>query len=88
MTKVLVELDLSEGLLDGMEIVWNKWNFHQINDYWEFPFRCAWCHEFRYLQVICSSIGKDLVSFNQVQIQNKVEGSDAISKGDVGTRLQ
>lgn len=43
--KVLLELDLHEGLLEDLEIEWNGHIFYKILDYLKFPFRCIVCHE-------------------------------------------
>jgi hypothetical protein len=42
--RILVEIDLCEGLLEEFEISWGKWNFTQDLDYWDIPFRYMSCH--------------------------------------------
>jgi hypothetical protein len=41
--RVLVELDLSKGLLEKMEIEWGLGVFIWTLDYWKLPFRCSDC---------------------------------------------
>ena len=56
MARVLVELDVSKGLLPDIDIVCNSSVFTQILDYLNMPFRCSYCHETGHLRNKCSCL--------------------------------
>lgn len=43
--KILVEIDLTEGLPEELKIKFGEWYFVQVSYYWNIPFRCSWCHK-------------------------------------------
>ena len=56
MAKVLIELDVSKGLLPDIDIVCNSSFFTQRLDYLNMPFRCSYCHETGHLRNKCTSL--------------------------------
>lgn len=55
MGRVLVEVDISLGLIDVLNINWRGRKFSQIIDYWGIPFRCSNCKEVGHLWRQCSA---------------------------------
>ena len=51
---LLVEVDISKGLLFEIEIVRGNHSFSQRVDYWDLPFRCRRCCQVGHLQKNCS----------------------------------
>ena len=56
MAKVLVEMDVSKGLLPDINIVCSISIFTQRLDYLNMPFRCSYYHETGDLRNKCSSL--------------------------------
>ena len=54
MDKVLVELEISKGLLPDIDIVSGDHIINQMLDYLHMPFRCNYFHETRHLQNSCT----------------------------------
>ena len=54
MVRVLVELDVSKGLLVDIDIVCGKHIINQRLDYLHIPFRCNYCHDTGHLRRNCS----------------------------------
>lgn len=50
MTKILVEIDITAGLLENLEIDWRGWKYLQTLDYLGIPFRCNICRETGHLR--------------------------------------
>jgi hypothetical protein len=47
--RVLVEIDIHEGLPEVLDIDWRGRHYKQKLDYQGIPFRCYWCHCTRHL---------------------------------------
>ena len=56
MAKVLIELDVSKGLLAEIDIVCNYIMFPQRLYYLSMSFRCIFCHETGHLRNSCTSL--------------------------------
>ena len=54
MKRVLVELDVSKGLLADIDIVCGELIINQRLDYLHMPFRCNYCHDTGHLCKKCS----------------------------------
>jgi hypothetical protein len=53
MGKILVELDIHEGLHEVLDIEWTGHHHKQKLDYQSIPFRCSWCHCIGHLRRDC-----------------------------------
>jgi hypothetical protein len=53
---ILVEVDVREGLVGNIDLVYARITWHQKVDYWRLPFRCHGCHEIGHLRSQCSRI--------------------------------
>jgi hypothetical protein len=54
MGKILVELDIHEGLPEVLDIEWRGRHHKQKLDYQGIPFRCSWCHCTGHLRRDCT----------------------------------
>ena len=54
MARVLVELDVSKGLLGDIDIVYGELIINQRLDYLHMLFRCNYCHDTGHLRKNCS----------------------------------
>ena len=68
MGRMLVEVDITKGLLEEIEIEWRDKKFHHALDYWGLPLRCAKCREVGHLWTACKlsslgSVSKESSSF-------------------------
>jgi hypothetical protein len=48
--KILVKVNMQEGILENLEIEWGTWKYVWKIDYWKMPFLCAIFHEVGPLQ--------------------------------------
>jgi hypothetical protein len=48
-----MDLDLSNGLLLELEVVWKSWTFIQKLDWWKSPSRCSKCRKIGHLRKYC-----------------------------------
>lgn len=51
--RILVEIDISQGLLEELTIVWREYTYVQKLDYWKVPFRCFSCRQTGHLKEDC-----------------------------------
>ena len=51
--KLLVQIDVSQGLLEELEIQWRGLSTVQKLDYWKVLFRCLICRRIRHLKDSC-----------------------------------
>jgi hypothetical protein len=75
MARILVELDIHEGLLETLDIDWRGCIIRQKLDYLGIPFRCTLCRQTSHLrktctgtieEEICSTDNLSRVSFNSL----------------------
>lgn len=66
--QVLVDIDMSLGIFDSLDIVWRNRRYSQLLDYWGVPFHCSRCKAVGHLWRECSgsSSGSDLDSSEDV----------------------
>lgn len=55
--RILLEIDMSRGLLEKLEIEWHGGSHHQTLDYWGIPFRFSRCKEVGHLLKHCTTLG-------------------------------
>ena len=51
--RICVEVDLEEGLLEGVNMFMDGWEFYQKVDYEQLPFKCRKCHEYEHFVKNC-----------------------------------
>lgn len=61
--RILVEIDISQGLLPELTIVWREYTYVQELDYWKVSFRCFSCRQTGHLKADCPRPMKKLSSF-------------------------
>eukprot|EP01018_Ginkgo_biloba_P032610 Gb_14068 [translate_table: standard] len=54
--KILVEINVSQGLFESMELVAGGKSYTQVLDYVNFPFRCVRCHQYGHVLKDCGKI--------------------------------
>jgi hypothetical protein len=64
MGKILVEINIHEGLPEVMEIDWRGRRYVQKLDYLGIPFRCSYCHETGHLRKTCKGRVEEEISEN------------------------
>ena len=62
MGRMLVEIDVTKGFLDEVEIKWKYITFIQNLDYWGLPFRCSHCIEVGHMWRACKTSSNGSVS--------------------------
>jgi hypothetical protein len=50
---IKVEVNVREGLVGSLDIVYGDITWHQKVDYWKIPFQCHGCHEIDHLNSKC-----------------------------------
>jgi hypothetical protein len=68
---ILVEVDVREGLVGTIDLVYVGFTWHQKVDYWRLPFRCHDCHEIGHLRSQCSRIAP-LQQMQEKHLENQV----------------
>jgi hypothetical protein len=53
---ILVEMDVCEGLVGNIDIMFENYTWHQRVDYWNIPFRCHGCREIGHILYQCPNI--------------------------------
>jgi hypothetical protein len=64
--QVQIEVDLKEGLMDEIELVWGEFKWVQKIDYWRVPFRCFGCHQVGHLQAECHKAPSHFSPFQKI----------------------
>jgi hypothetical protein len=62
LVRILVELDLHEGLLETLDIDWRGHLTRQKLDYLDIPFRCSLCRQTGHLRKTCTGAHEDELS--------------------------
>jgi len=73
--RILVNVNIRDGLAEDMQLVWGPFVFNQILDYENVPFRCRRCHAYGHPAVECKQAKKHGTSNRQPSADQGVEGS-------------
>jgi hypothetical protein len=79
--KVLVEIDIHDGLLETLDIVWRGHTIRQYLDYLGIPFRCTICKRTGHLINVCTGrLDEELSEESMLDLAYKVNSSDISSQ--------
>jgi hypothetical protein len=53
---IMIEVDIREGLVGSIDLVYVGITWHQKVDYWRLPFRCHGCHEIGHIHSQCTRL--------------------------------
>lgn len=86
--KILVEIDISHGLPDTVDIVWKGTSFVQLVDYLYLPFRCLNCHETGHLIKQCTVPLRQVFGRDRGGLRGQHRGRNISSSVRVDARWQ
>jgi hypothetical protein len=72
--RVLVELDIHEGLQESIDIEWQGHTIRQNIDYLGIPFRCTLCRQIGHLRNQCSGrVDEDLSEESMLELSTRLD---------------